>query len=124
MPTPLELVLDPVSLAIIGLYAALIAWEAMFPARALPFVKGWKARGLAAFCAFFLLSSYLPFLWSEHLAHFQLFDIDVVLDAGALTRPVAVRGAVQSTDTHHVRTGVRAVAGSNGTDVPPLELVT
>ena len=75
MPTPLELVLDPVSLAIIGLYAALIAWEAMFPARALPFVKGWKARGLAAFCAFFLLSSYLPFLWSEHLAHFQLFDL-------------------------------------------------
>jgi sterol desaturase/sphingolipid hydroxylase (fatty acid hydroxylase superfamily) len=32
-------------------------------------------RGLAAFATYFLLSSYLPMLWSEHLARFQLFDL-------------------------------------------------
>ncbi len=75
MPTPLELLLDPVSLAVIALYAALIAWEGSFPARALPVVKGWKARGLTGFFVYFLLSSYLPLLWSEHLARFQLLDL-------------------------------------------------
>lgn len=75
MPTPIELLLDPVSLTVIGLYAALIALEALAPARALPPVKGWKTRGLLGFATFFFLSSYLPMLWSEHLARYQLFDL-------------------------------------------------
>jgi sterol desaturase/sphingolipid hydroxylase (fatty acid hydroxylase superfamily) len=75
MPTPVELLLDPVSLAVFGIYAGLILWEVVAPARSLPVVRGWRVRGLAAFVVFFFLSSYLPFLWSERLAEFQLFDL-------------------------------------------------
>ena len=60
MPNPVELLLDPVSLIVMALYAMLIAWEAIAPARRLPAVRGWKARGLAAFALYFLVSSYLP----------------------------------------------------------------
>lgn len=45
MPTPIEVLLDPISLAVIALYGALIAWEALVPARALPRVKAWKTKG-------------------------------------------------------------------------------
>jgi hypothetical protein len=38
MPTPIELLLEPVSLAIIALYAAVIVWEAIASARSLPAV--------------------------------------------------------------------------------------
>ena len=75
MPSPLDVLLDPISLSVFALYAALIAWEALAPARALPRVKGWKALGLAAFAIYFFLSSYLPLMWSEHLARFQLLDL-------------------------------------------------
>lgn len=75
MPTPIELLLDPVSLTVFALYAGLIVWEALAPARPLPRVAGWRAKGLAAFAAFFFLSSYLPLWWGEHLARFQLFDL-------------------------------------------------
>jgi sterol desaturase/sphingolipid hydroxylase (fatty acid hydroxylase superfamily) len=75
MPTPIEVLLDPVSLAVMALYGALTAWEAAAPARRLPAVRGWRARGLAAFLAYVMISTYLPLLWSEHLAPFQLFDL-------------------------------------------------
>ncbi len=85
MPTPIELLLDPVSLAIFALYGGLILWEALAPARPLPVVKGWKALGLAAFVAYFFLSSYLPLAWTEHLARFQLLDLTALGTwAGAL----------------------------------------
>lgn len=75
MPSPLELLLDPVSLVVFALYAALMLWELCFPARSLPHVRGWQLRGLAAFAAFFFLSSYLPLFWGEYLQAFQLFDL-------------------------------------------------
>lgn len=75
MPSLLDLVLDPVSLATFGIYAALIFWEAIAPARTLPRIPGWRMRGLAAFAVYFLLSSYLPFLWADHFARWQLFDL-------------------------------------------------
>lgn len=75
MPSPFDLLLHPVSLAVFALYAALIAWEALAPARPLPRVQGWRMRGLAAFAGYFFLSSYLPLLWTEHLARLQLFDL-------------------------------------------------
>ena len=49
MPSPLELLLDPVSLTVLALYAALIAWEAIAPARPLPVVRGWKFWALRPF---------------------------------------------------------------------------
>ena len=38
MPTPLEILLDPVSLYILAMYALLMIWEAIFPARKLPVI--------------------------------------------------------------------------------------
>ena len=85
MPGPIELLLSPVSLTVFATYAALMLWEAFAPARPLPNVPGWKARGVAAFAAYFFVSSYLPYVWSEQLARFQLLD---------LTRLGTVGGAV------------------------------
>jgi sterol desaturase/sphingolipid hydroxylase (fatty acid hydroxylase superfamily) len=75
LPSPIDLLLDPISLAVFALYGVLIAWEAVVPARPLPVVKGWRLRGLSAFAAYFLVSSYLPLLWTEHLARYQLLDL-------------------------------------------------
>jgi sterol desaturase/sphingolipid hydroxylase (fatty acid hydroxylase superfamily) len=95
MPTPLEILLDPVSLTVIALYAALIVLEALFPARALVPVKGWRLRGLLAFAFYFYLSSYLPLFWSEHLARFRLFDLSALGSwGGALVGVMIFEGAV------------------------------
>jgi sterol desaturase/sphingolipid hydroxylase (fatty acid hydroxylase superfamily) len=74
MPTPIEILLDPISLIAIGIFAALIALEALAPARPLPRVRGWMLRGLIAFAVFFYLSTYLPLFWDGALAEYQLFD--------------------------------------------------
>ena len=63
MPTPLQILMDPVSLTVLALYGALILIEALFPARPLPRVKGWRTRALIVFAFYFFLSSYLPLLW-------------------------------------------------------------
>lgn len=75
MPTPLELLLDPVSLIILALYASLMIWEALTPGRVLPTIKHWKIRGLAVFAFYFYLASYLPLIWDKYLTPYQLFDI-------------------------------------------------
>ena len=75
MPTPIEILLDPISLAVLGLYAALMLWEALAPARTLPRIRGWYGRALVSFVVFFFLSSYLPLAWDGYLAEFQLFDL-------------------------------------------------
>ena len=75
MPTPLDILLDPVSLIFLAIYALLILWEAAFPARDLPEVKHWKLMGFLSFLAFFYLSSYLP-LWLDPLLEpYRLFDL-------------------------------------------------
>lgn len=78
MPSLYDLVLDPISLATFGIYAGLVLWERLAPARALPRLRGWRMRGLAAFAVYFLLSSYLPYVWAEHFARWQLFDLTVL----------------------------------------------
>ncbi|MGK2858140.1 MAG: sterol desaturase family protein [Thermoanaerobaculia bacterium] len=75
MPTPIQILTDPISLVVLGIYAALMLWEAAAPARELPKVRGWKLRGMIAFTGFFFLSTYLPLLWGGQLARFQLFDL-------------------------------------------------
>ena len=75
MPTLVELILNPVSLTVFALYGGLIAWEAAFPARALPRVDGWTPKGLAFFAMYFMLSSYLPLLWAEELGVYRLVDL-------------------------------------------------
>jgi sterol desaturase/sphingolipid hydroxylase (fatty acid hydroxylase superfamily) len=75
MPTPIELLLDSVSLTLFALYGALMLWEAVAPARSLPAVPHWKLRGMSSFAVYFFLSSYLPILWDAYLAPLRLFDL-------------------------------------------------
>lgn len=75
MPTPLQILLDPVSLTLFAIYGGLILLEALFPARRLQEIRGWHARALAVFAAYFFLSSYLPLLWGEALASARLADL-------------------------------------------------
>src|ERR1700704_4559002 len=78
MPTPLQILLDPISLTVLGLYGVLIVLEALFPARRLPSVKGWKTRALIVFVLYFYGSSYLPLLWDPALAKYQLFNLEAL----------------------------------------------
>ena len=78
MPTPLAILLDPVSLGVLALYAALMILEAFAPGARLPKVKGWLPRALGSFWVYFYLSSYLPLLWDSTLASYQLFDLTSV----------------------------------------------
>ncbi len=75
LPSPLEILMDPVSMIILGMYLLLILWEAILPARKLPDVKFWKLRGLTFFTIFFFVASYLPLLTDPFLAQFQLVDL-------------------------------------------------
>jgi sterol desaturase/sphingolipid hydroxylase (fatty acid hydroxylase superfamily) len=78
MPSPIELLLDPATLTSLAIYGALILCEALAPARTLPAVRGWRAKGIAAFLLFFMVSSYLPWLWADQLAAWQLLDLSGV----------------------------------------------
>lgn len=75
MPTPIDLLLHPVSLASLAIYLTLMLWEYTFPARRLVSVPKWPLRGLIAFAVYFLMSSYLPMFWDGALASHRLFDL-------------------------------------------------
>ncbi len=75
MPTPLEILTDPISLIILCIYAALMLWEGIFPGRKLPVVKYWRLKGLIAFTFFFFLSSYLPMFINPYLEPYRLLDL-------------------------------------------------
>lgn len=75
LPTPLELLLDPLSLYVLATYALLILWEEIVPARKLPKVKFWRLKGITFFFLFFFLASYLPIFIDPYLAKYQLLDL-------------------------------------------------
>jgi len=75
MPTPLQILLDPVTLTVLALYGALMLWEAMLPARQLPAVRGWRLRAILVFAAYLMASAYLPTLWADWLAPLRVFDL-------------------------------------------------
>jgi sterol desaturase/sphingolipid hydroxylase (fatty acid hydroxylase superfamily) len=75
MPTPFQILIDPVSLGILGMYILLMCWEAFRPARRLPEIAGWKIKGIISFFIFFYLSSYLPLLYAGWLPSAQLIDL-------------------------------------------------
>ncbi|WP_276374843.1 sterol desaturase family protein [Chryseolinea sp. H1M3-3] len=75
MPTPLDILLDPISIIIISMYGILMLWEALFPGRQLPEIKYWKLKGLLAFAIFFYVSSYLPMFINPYLEPYRLFDL-------------------------------------------------
>ncbi len=82
MPTPIEILLDPISLIALAMYGILILWETFFPAVDLPKVKNWKLRGLTSFIVYFFLSSYLPLLTDPFLSQYQLFDLTFLGNLG------------------------------------------
>ena len=75
MPTPLEILIDPISLGIIAIYFGLIGLETLFPGRELPKVNGWKFRALLSFILYFYLATYLPMIWDKYLVTYQLLDL-------------------------------------------------
>ncbi|MEJ2326335.1 MAG: sterol desaturase family protein [Chromatiaceae bacterium] len=75
MPTPIDILSDPITLAIIAIYGAIIAWEAAAPARPLPAVRRWPLKGAAALLLYVMISTYLPLFWTETLAQYQVFDL-------------------------------------------------
>ncbi|MEM7575641.1 MAG: sterol desaturase family protein [Bacteroidota bacterium] len=75
MPTPIEILLDPISLIFLAMYAGLMLWEALLPARSLPRVPNWKLKGMLSFITFFYLSSYLPIFIDPLLSPYQLIDL-------------------------------------------------
>jgi sterol desaturase/sphingolipid hydroxylase (fatty acid hydroxylase superfamily) len=75
MPTPLHLLIDPISIAILSLYAGLLTWERLRPGRALPRVPGWTLRASLSFAGYFLLSSYVPLVVDPYLGRFRLVDL-------------------------------------------------
>ena len=75
MPTPLDILADPITQAMLAMFAALALAERLFPGRPLPRVRGWRLRALPVFVVYLLLSSYLPLLWADAMAPLQLLDL-------------------------------------------------
>lgn len=76
MPTPLEILLDPISLGLITMFLGLFIWETLLPAKPLPKVKGWYLRSICSFVVYFYLASYLPIFWDQYLIQFQFFNLE------------------------------------------------
>lgn len=75
MPSPIDILMAPESLIIFSLYAFLIAWEYLFPARVLPEVRYWKLAGTLTFTSYFFMATYLPMAWDAYLIEYQLFNL-------------------------------------------------
>ncbi len=57
MPTPLEILLDPISLGILTLYGFMIIAETLLHGNTLSKIKGWLSRASFVFVVYFYLSS-------------------------------------------------------------------
>lgn len=75
MPTPLDVLLDPITLTTLAMFAALAFAERLYPGRPLPHVRGWYVRATMVFIVYVLMSSCLPLLWADALAPLQLVDL-------------------------------------------------
>jgi sterol desaturase/sphingolipid hydroxylase (fatty acid hydroxylase superfamily) len=75
MPTPIDILLDPLTLTLLAMMAGLALWERLAPGRPLPRVRGWRARTLAGLFVYLMVSTYLPLLWADALAPLQVFDL-------------------------------------------------
>ncbi|MEI7472637.1 MAG: sterol desaturase family protein [Chitinophagaceae bacterium] len=82
LPTPLQIVSDTASIIVFAIFILLMIAEELFPGRALPHIRLWKLKGIISFIIYFFLSSYLPLIWNEYLAAFQIFDLNFLGDYG------------------------------------------
>ena len=55
MPNPIQVLMDPVSIVVIAMYAAMILWETLAPARPLPVSRAWLAPEAEWFFLVFVL---------------------------------------------------------------------
>lgn len=76
MPTPLEILMDPISLGVLFVFFSLMLVEHLFPGRELPRVPGWTLRAGISFIVYFYLATYLPLLWDAYLAEYQVFNLE------------------------------------------------
>jgi len=75
LPTPLEIITDPITLIVVAIYGALMIWESVFPARELPKMKFWRFRGVIFFLAYIILTTYIPLVWDDFFASYQLMNL-------------------------------------------------
>ncbi len=75
LPNPIDLLLDPVSLVIMALYATLMISESLFPGRQLPKIKYWKLKGILSFFFYFFIASYLPLFINPLIEPYRLLDL-------------------------------------------------
>ncbi|WP_353517838.1 sterol desaturase family protein [Thalassotalea sp. SU-HH00458] len=78
MPTPLEILLDPISLILLAIYATFIVIEFIQPSTPLKKIEGWFIKCTFFFIVYFYLSSYLPLMWDKYLLPYQLVDLTTV----------------------------------------------
>lgn len=78
MPTPLEILLDPVSLIILALLGYLLLLEILVPGRQQPKSRGWYCRAFLVFVTYFYLSTYLPLLWDSYLGEYQVLNLKLI----------------------------------------------
>ena len=78
MPTPLEILLDPLSLILLSIYLVLIILEAISPGQQLKKVKGWIPKSLFVFVIYFYISTYLPLIWDKYLLPYQVINLEHV----------------------------------------------
>jgi len=75
MPTPIEVLMDPVSLGLFLIYFILIILETIIPAHQQKNVIGWVPKAALVFTIYFFLSSYLPLVWDKYLIQYQLISL-------------------------------------------------
>ena len=93
--TPLEILLDPISLVILAIYGSLMIWEAVAPGRMLPKMKFWRLRGLLVFGIYFFLASYLPMVTDQYLFKLQIFNLEGMgIAPGAIIGVLLYEGGV------------------------------
>lgn len=78
MPTPIDILVDPITLTFSGIYALLMLWEGIFPARKLPQVHFWPVKGIISYVFFLMLSTYLPLAYASWLPSAALIDLSAI----------------------------------------------
>ena len=74
LPTPLAILMDPISIVVYVIFGGLLLWETFFPARQLPKINFWKLRGITFFVFYMLFTTYIPLVWDDFFASYQLLD--------------------------------------------------
>lgn len=65
MPTPIDILIDPITLCVSGLLAALMLWERLAPGRPLATPRGWWPRAVLSLFGYLMPPANLPLLWRD-----------------------------------------------------------